>query len=243
MFASLQIDFLFIVWHYIPSYQKINQHRLAGFLSKSFCELNTNYRWLNTLFNNSFLMETQQMVSAKKISLRLGYIILHMHGRTDIVVLPSFTHVLMPTVMHRTAWWAHRWSKGRELTESGPRCDRVWLEGTFRDHLVPLPDHFRAGQKLNYVVKGTVQMPHWWVWDICLASLLTTLIMVAETALQLLLFTADHLKVNCNWILEILNVLDCKLFHVQFSCPCCCLMIFFPSWANTFRDILIKLWS
>ena len=32
------------------------------------------------------------------------------------------------------------------------------LEGTYKDHQVQLPDHFRADQKLKYVVKGIVQM-------------------------------------------------------------------------------------
>jgi len=33
------------------------------------------------------------------------------------------------------------------------------LEGTYYDHLVQLPDHFRADQKLKHVFKGVVQMP------------------------------------------------------------------------------------
>jgi len=32
------------------------------------------------------------------------------------------------------------------------------LEGTYNDYLVQLPDHFRADQKLKYVIKGIVQM-------------------------------------------------------------------------------------
>jgi len=31
------------------------------------------------------------------------------------------------------------------------------MERTFNDHLVQLPDQFRADQKLKYVVKGIVQ--------------------------------------------------------------------------------------
>jgi len=33
------------------------------------------------------------------------------------------------------------------------------LEGTYNDHLVQLPDQFRADQKLKRVIKGIVQMP------------------------------------------------------------------------------------
>lgn len=33
------------------------------------------------------------------------------------------------------------------------------LEGTFKDHLVQLCDHFRTNQKLKCVTEGTVQMP------------------------------------------------------------------------------------
>jgi len=33
------------------------------------------------------------------------------------------------------------------------------LEGTYKDHQVQLPDHFRAGQKLKRVTKGMVQAP------------------------------------------------------------------------------------
>jgi len=35
----------------------------------------------------------------------------------------------------------------------------VLLEGTYNNHLVQLPDHFRADQKFKHVVKGIVQMP------------------------------------------------------------------------------------
>ena len=37
--------------------------------------------------------------------------------------------------------------------------ERVELEGTYNDHRVQLPDHFRADQKLKHVIKGVVQMP------------------------------------------------------------------------------------
>jgi len=42
------------------------------------------------------------------------------------------------------------------------------LEGTYNDHLVELPDHFRADQKLKHVIKGIGQMllKHWQAWDI-----------------------------------------------------------------------------
>ncbi|PKU36123.1 aryl hydrocarbon receptor nuclear translocator-like protein 2 isoform x1 [Limosa lapponica baueri] len=42
------------------------------------------------------------------------------------------------------------------------------LEGTYNDHLVQVPDHFRAAQKLKHVVKGIIQMPlkHWHTSDI-----------------------------------------------------------------------------
>jgi len=33
------------------------------------------------------------------------------------------------------------------------------LKGTSRDHLVQLPDHFRAKQILKYVIEGIVQIP------------------------------------------------------------------------------------
>jgi len=33
------------------------------------------------------------------------------------------------------------------------------LEGTYNDHLVPLPDHVRADQKLTHGVNGIVQTP------------------------------------------------------------------------------------
>ena len=33
------------------------------------------------------------------------------------------------------------------------------LKGTYNNHLVQLPDHFRADQKLKHIVKGIVQMP------------------------------------------------------------------------------------
>ena len=33
------------------------------------------------------------------------------------------------------------------------------LEGTYSDHLVQLPDQFRADQRLRHVIKGLAQMP------------------------------------------------------------------------------------
>jgi len=33
------------------------------------------------------------------------------------------------------------------------------LEGTYNNHLVQLPDHFRADKKLEHVIKGIVQIP------------------------------------------------------------------------------------
>ena len=33
------------------------------------------------------------------------------------------------------------------------------LDGTYNDHLLQLPDQFRADQKLKHVTKGIVQMP------------------------------------------------------------------------------------
>lgn len=33
------------------------------------------------------------------------------------------------------------------------------LEGTYKDHLVQLPDQFRADQELNHIVKRIVQIP------------------------------------------------------------------------------------
>ena len=35
----------------------------------------------------------------------------------------------------------------------------VHLEGTFKDHLVQLLDHFRANQKLMHIRKEIIQMP------------------------------------------------------------------------------------
>jgi len=39
------------------------------------------------------------------------------------------------------------------------RMEYFQLEETYDDHLVQLPDHFRADQKLKHVIKGVVQMP------------------------------------------------------------------------------------
>jgi len=36
------------------------------------------------------------------------------------------------------------------------------LEGTYNDHLVQLPDHFRAYRKFEQIMKGIVQMPLKW---------------------------------------------------------------------------------
>lgn len=33
------------------------------------------------------------------------------------------------------------------------------IEGTFKNHLVELPDHLRDNQKLNHIIEDTVQMP------------------------------------------------------------------------------------
>ena len=35
----------------------------------------------------------------------------------------------------------------------------ISLEGTYNNHLVQLPDHFRADQKIKHVIKGIVKMP------------------------------------------------------------------------------------
>ena len=35
----------------------------------------------------------------------------------------------------------------------------VQLEGTYNNHLVQLPDHFRADLKSKHVVKGIIQIP------------------------------------------------------------------------------------
>ena len=53
----------------------------------------------------------------------------------------------------------------------GFRIEQNWifqLEGTYNDHLVQLPDQFRADQKLKYIIKGMVQMSlkHWQAWGI-----------------------------------------------------------------------------
>lgn len=42
-----------------------------------------------------------------------------------------------------------------------------WWEGACNDHLIQLPDHVRADQKLKRVVIGIVQMPlkHCQSWD------------------------------------------------------------------------------
>lgn len=37
--------------------------------------------------------------------------------------------------------------------------NRIELERTFKDHEVPLPDHFSTNKKLKYVIEGTVQGP------------------------------------------------------------------------------------
>lgn len=45
-------------------------------------------------------------------------------------------------------------------TRKGREEKRVFhLEGAYNDHLVQLPDHFRAHRKLNLVIKGTGQTP------------------------------------------------------------------------------------
>ena len=46
--------------------------------------------------------------------------------------------------------------------------NRIQLEGTYSDHLVQLPDHFRAFQKLKHVINSIVQMPleNWEAWAI-----------------------------------------------------------------------------
>lgn len=35
----------------------------------------------------------------------------------------------------------------------------VWLEGIYKDYRVPLPDCFRANQKLQHVIKGVIKLP------------------------------------------------------------------------------------
>jgi len=35
----------------------------------------------------------------------------------------------------------------------------VLLEGTYKNHLVQLPEHFRADQELKHIIKGMVRMP------------------------------------------------------------------------------------
>lgn len=44
----------------------------------------------------------------------------------------------------------------------------VQLEETFPDHVVQLPDLFRANQKLKHIIEGTVQtaLEHLQVWEI-----------------------------------------------------------------------------
>jgi len=49
------------------------------------------------------------------------------------------------------------------MQQSGPAAGQKidylsQLEGTYSDHLVQLPDQFRADQKLKHVIKGIVQM-------------------------------------------------------------------------------------
>jgi len=45
------------------------------------------------------------------------------------------------------------------LTQVSPSRITISVEGTYNDHLVQLPDHFRYDQKSKHVVKGIVQMP------------------------------------------------------------------------------------
>jgi len=46
------------------------------------------------------------------------------------------------------------------------------LEGTFRDHIVQLPELFRANQKLKHINEVIIQLPleHWQAWAISLLS-------------------------------------------------------------------------
>ena len=47
-----------------------------------------------------------------------------------------------------------------KIEGNGIEWNRIFqLEGTYNGHLVQLPDHFRAYQKLKHVIKCFVQMP------------------------------------------------------------------------------------
>lgn len=52
---------------------------------------------------------------------------------------------------------------------------RVRIEGTYNNHLVQMPDHFEAEQKLKHIIEGTEYLKHWQAWDIDCLSLLPCL--------------------------------------------------------------------
>lgn len=56
----------------------------------------------------------------------------------------------------------------RYKTSNQNRTEHNSLEGAFKDHLVQLPDHFRAKQNLNHIIEGIIQMSlkHWQTWGI-----------------------------------------------------------------------------
>ena len=51
------------------------------------------------------------------------------------------------------------WGYEYEITSWTEKNRIIQLEGTYNNHLVQLPDHFRADQKLKHIIKGTAQMP------------------------------------------------------------------------------------
>ena len=66
------------------------------------------------------------------------------------------------------------------------------MEGTYKDHLVQLPDQFRADQKLKHAIKGVVQMSfkHSQAWGIVYLDQdsLELWIKGAHTAIGLMVF-------------------------------------------------------
>lgn len=69
--------------------------------------------------------------------------------------------------------WIYIPAKVNEKMKRKKKLENKWngmernrIEGTFKSHLVELPDHLRDNQKLNHIIEDTVQMPleQWQAW-------------------------------------------------------------------------------